>query len=75
MENKNLGERSSFELMSLASRIQAIHHAMTAEELAELLKVSRLTILGRGNRPSACIGHALMCVGSHSIRPRRECNG
>ena len=29
MENKTLGERSSYQLMSLASRIKAIHHAMT----------------------------------------------
>ena len=39
METKNLGERNGYQLMSLASRIKAIHHALTAEELAELLKV------------------------------------
>ena len=30
-------------LMSLASRINAIHRALTAEELAELLQMSRIT--------------------------------
>jgi len=50
MENKTLGERSSHQLMSLASRVKAIHHAITAEELADLLKVSRLTILRRAKR-------------------------
>jgi excisionase family DNA binding protein len=39
-------------LMSLASRIKAIHRALTAEELAELLQVARLTILRRAKRGS-----------------------
>ena len=59
MDTKNLGERSGYQLMSLASRIKAIHHAMTAEELAVLLKVSRLTILRRAKRgtiPSFRVG-------------------
>ena len=59
MDNKNLGERSSYQLMSLASRIKATHHAMTAEELADLLRVSRLTILRRAKRrtiPSFRVG-------------------
>jgi excisionase family DNA binding protein len=59
MDNKNLGERSSDQLWSLASRIKAIHHALTAEELADLLKVSRLTILRRAKRgtiPSFRVG-------------------
>jgi excisionase family DNA binding protein len=59
METKNLGERSGYQLMSLASRIKAIHHAMTAKELADLLKVSRLTILRRAKRgtiPSFRVG-------------------
>ena len=59
MENKTLGERSSYQLKSLASRIKAIHHAMTAEQLADLLKVSRLTILRRAKRgtiPSFRVG-------------------
>lgn len=59
MENRNLGERSGYQLMSLASRIKAIHHAMTAEELTGLLRVSRLTILRRAKRgtiPSFRVG-------------------
>jgi excisionase family DNA binding protein len=59
METKNLGERNRHQLMSLASRIKARHHAMTAEELADLLKVSRLTILRRAKRgtiPSFRVG-------------------
>lgn len=59
MENKNLGERSKYQLLSLASRIKAIHHAMTADELAGLLRVSRLTILRRAKRgtiPSFRVG-------------------
>ena len=59
MDSKNLSERSSYQLKSLASRIKAIHHAMTAEELADLLNVSRLTILRRAKRgtiPSFRIG-------------------
>jgi excisionase family DNA binding protein len=59
METKNLDERSKHQLMSLASRIKAKHHAMTAEELADLLKVSRLTILRRAKRgtiPSFRVG-------------------
>jgi excisionase family DNA binding protein len=59
MDGKNLSERSSYQLKSLASRIKAIHHAMTAEELADLLRVSRLTILRRAKRgtiPSFRVG-------------------
>jgi excisionase family DNA binding protein len=59
MDAKNLSERSSYQLKSLASRIKAIHHPMTAEELADLLRVSRLTILRRGKRgtiPSFRVG-------------------
>jgi excisionase family DNA binding protein len=59
MDSKNLSERSSYQLRSLASRIKAIHHAMTAEELADLLRVSRLTILRRAKRgtiPSFRVG-------------------
>jgi excisionase family DNA binding protein len=57
--NKTLNERSSYALKSLASRIKATHHAMTAEELAEFLQVSRLTILRRAKRgtiPSFRVG-------------------
>jgi excisionase family DNA binding protein len=59
METKSLGERSKHQLMSLASRIKAIQHAVTAEELADLLCVSRLTILRRAKRgtiPSFRVG-------------------
>jgi excisionase family DNA binding protein len=59
MDSKNLDKRSSYQLRSLASRIKAIHHAMTAEELADLLRVSRLTILRRAKRgtiPSFRVG-------------------
>ena len=59
MGSKNLGERSSYELKSLASRIKARQHALTAEELADCLKVSRLTILRRAKRgtiPSFRVG-------------------
>jgi excisionase family DNA binding protein len=57
--DKNLNERSGYTLMSLASRVKATHHAMTAEELAEVLNVSRLTILRRAKRgtiPSFRVG-------------------
>lgn len=59
METKNLGERSSYELKSLASQIKGFHHALTAEELADFLQVSRLTILRRAKRgtiPSFRVG-------------------
>jgi excisionase family DNA binding protein len=57
--DKTLNERSSYALKSLASRIKATPHAMTAEELAEFLQVSRLTILRRAKRgtiPSFRVG-------------------
>ena len=62
MDNKNLGERSSYQLMSLTSRTNAIHHAMTAEELAGLLRVSRLTILRRAKRGTIPSFHVGSCV-------------
>jgi hypothetical protein len=43
-------------LMSLASRINAIHRALTAEELAELLQMSRITILRRLTRERKLVG-------------------
>jgi excisionase family DNA binding protein len=46
-------------LISLASRINAIHRALTADELAELLHMSRITILRRAKRgtiPSFRVG-------------------
>jgi excisionase family DNA binding protein len=57
--DKTLNERTGYALMSLASRVKAKHHAMTAEELAEVLNVSRLTILRRAKRgtiPSFRVG-------------------
>jgi excisionase family DNA binding protein len=50
--DKALGERSTHELRSLASRVKAFPRAMTAEELAGFLNVSRLTILRRAKRGS-----------------------
>jgi excisionase family DNA binding protein len=57
--DKTLNERSGYALMSLASRVKATPHAMTAEELAKVLNVSRLTILRRAKRgtiPSFRVG-------------------
>jgi excisionase family DNA binding protein len=57
--DSNLNARSSYALKSLASRVKAIPHAMTAEELAVILQVSRLTILRRAKRgtiPSFRVG-------------------
>lgn len=59
MDSKNLGERTPYELRSLASRVKAFHHALTADQLADVLKVSRLTILRRAKRgtiPSFRVG-------------------
>jgi excisionase family DNA binding protein len=50
--NSVLDSSNPHRLMSLASRIKAIHRALTAEELAELLQVARLTILRRAKRGS-----------------------
>jgi excisionase family DNA binding protein len=50
--NSVLDSSNPHRLMSLASRINAIHRALNAEELAELLQVSRLTILRRAKRGS-----------------------
>jgi hypothetical protein len=48
--NSVLDSPNPHRLMSLASRIKAIHRALTAEELAELLQVARITILRRAKR-------------------------
>lgn len=51
--------QSSYQLKSLASRIRGIHRALTAEELAKLLSMSRITILRRAKRgkiPSFRVG-------------------
>ena len=50
--NSVLDSPNPHRLMSLASRIKAIHRALTAEELAELLQMSRITILRRAKRGS-----------------------
>jgi hypothetical protein len=50
--NSVLDSSNPHRLMSLASRIKAIHRALTAEELAELLQVARLTIRRRAKRGS-----------------------
>jgi len=50
---------SSYQLKSLASRLKGIHHALTADELAKMLRVSRITILRRAKRgaiPSFRVG-------------------
>ena len=54
-------------LMSLASRINAIHRALTAEELAKLLQMSRITILRRAKRGSYTV------VSSRFLRQIRLC--
>ena len=57
--NSVLDSPNPHRLMSLASRINAIHRALTAEELAELLQMSRITILRRAKRgtiPSFRVG-------------------
>ena len=57
--NKKLNNKSEYQLRSLASRIANIGHAMNAEELANILCVSKLTIERRARRgtiPSFRIG-------------------
>ena len=49
----------SYQLKSLASRIRDMHHALTADELAKMLQMSRITILRRAKRgtiPSFRVG-------------------
>ena len=51
---------SSYQLKSLASRIRGMHHALTADELAKMLQMSRITILRRAKRgtiPSFRVGY------------------
>jgi excisionase family DNA binding protein len=55
-------DKSRYEIMSIASRIRGIRYAMTADELAEMLHMSRITILRRAKRgkiPSFRIGSAV----------------
>jgi excisionase family DNA binding protein len=58
--NSLIDNNSPYQLKSLASRIRGIHHALNAEELAELLRISRITILRRrakrGSIPSFRVG-------------------
>ena len=50
--NSVLDSTNPHRLMSLASRINSFHRALTAEELAKLLQISRITILRRAKRGS-----------------------
>jgi excisionase family DNA binding protein len=55
----NILDSSSYKLRSLASRINGMGHALTAERLADLLQMSRITILRRAKRgtiPSFRVG-------------------
>jgi hypothetical protein len=54
-------------LTLVASRIKAIHRALIAEELAELLQVARLTILRRAKPGQHSVVPCLVPV-SDSIR-------
>jgi excisionase family DNA binding protein len=52
-------QTTTFQCQSLADRIAAIPHALTAADLARFLNVSRLTILRRSKRgtiPSFRVG-------------------
>jgi excisionase family DNA binding protein len=56
---QSCNENSSTELLSLADRIERIEHALTANELAEMLTVSKITIFKQakaGRIPSFRIG-------------------
>ena len=53
---------NTYQLKSLASRIRGMPHALTADELAEMLNMSRITILRRAKRgkiPSFRIGSSV----------------
>ena len=50
---------SGYQLKSIASRVRGMHGALTADELAKLLGMSKVTILRRakkGNIPSFRVG-------------------
>jgi excisionase family DNA binding protein len=56
---KDRDQTTTFQCQSLADRIAAIPHALTAVDLARFLNVSRLTILRRAKRgtiPSFRVG-------------------
>ena len=65
--NSVLDSPNPHRLMSLASRIKAIHRALTAEELADLLQMSRITILRRAKRGSIPSFRAGSCVRFDSV--------
>ena len=46
----NMDINNTYQLNSLASRIRGMPHALTADELAEMLNMSRITILRRAKR-------------------------
>ena len=55
-------EISDYKIKSLASRIRGRHGALNAEQLAELLGMSRITILRRAKRgtiPSFRVGSSV----------------
>ena len=55
----NVLDSSNYKLRSIASRINGMGHALTAEHLADLLQMSRITILRRAKRgtiPSFRVG-------------------
>jgi hypothetical protein len=61
--------------MSIASRIRGIRYAMTADELAEMLHMSRITILRRAKRgkiPSFRIGYGRLQGCSADMNPSLE---
>jgi hypothetical protein len=60
--NSVLDSPNSHRLMFLASRIKASHRALTAEELADLRQMSRITILRRAKRGSIPSFRVRSCV-------------
>ncbi|PYX14920.1 MAG: hypothetical protein DMG87_19360 [Acidobacteria bacterium] len=54
-----MSEMSTYRLKSIASILAGMHRVMTADELAKLLQMSRITILRRAKRgliPSFRVG-------------------
>lgn len=54
-----MSEQSPYHLKSLASRVRGMHGALTADELAKLLSMAKVTILRRAKRgaiPSFRVG-------------------
>jgi hypothetical protein len=46
--------QSTYQLKSLASRVRGMHRALTADELAKLLGMSKVTILRREHSFVSC---------------------